>query len=148
MAVISTLINEEVEAQALLKSYLEDDATLMGMVNGIALRTRSARQLRSPFVKIDRQDASDLTTFNMHRVWSELSYLVRGVTTYADDPEWETVKAIANRIENLLAAATISGSAATVYCVRRLEPFTDETLESDNLYFHAGGIYEMYAQAV
>lgn len=141
------LINEEVAAQTLLKSTLEADSTLMGLVNGVALRSVSER-LPTPFVKIDRQDASDLTVVGMARVWSELTYLVRGITSHEQDPEWELVGAIANRIENVLQEATINGTTATVYCIRRLEPFTDETIESNTLYKHAGGIYEMYAQAL
>lgn len=141
------LINEEVAAQALLKGALEADATLMGMVNGVSLRSVSSH-LATPFVKIDRQDASDLTVVGMARVWSELTYLVRGITDHQQDPEWTLVGAIADRIENVLQEATITGTTAVVYCVRRLEPFTDETIESGDLFKHAGGIYEMYAQAL
>lgn len=142
-----TLINEEVAAQLLLKGALEADATLMGMVNGVSLRSVSTH-LQTPFVKIDRMDASDLTIIGMHRVWSEITYLVRGITTHQEDPEWSEVAEIADRIENVLSAATINGNTATIYCVRRLEPFTDETIESGDLFKHAGGIYEMYAQAL
>jgi len=144
---MATLINEEVAAQLLLKATLEADSTLMGMVEGIALRSVSDR-LPTPFVKIDRQDASDLTVVGMARVWSELTYLIRGITDHEQDPEWAVVGAIADRIENVLQEATINGTTATVYCIRRLEPFTDETIESNTLYKHAGGIYEMYAQAL
>lgn len=144
---MTALINEEVAAQALLKAALEADPTLMGMVNGISLRSVSDR-LSTPFVKIDRQDASDLVVVGMARVWSDLTYLVRGITTHQEDPEWTEVGAIADRIENVLSEAVFNGTTATVYCVRRMEPFTDETIESGDLFKHAGGIYEMYAQAL
>lgn len=132
----------------MLKGLLEADATLMGMLNGGVYLRSVPTNVATPIVKIDRQDASDLTVVGMHRVWSELTYLVRGIARYNDDPDWTTVGAIADRIENVLQEATTSSATATIYCVRRLEPFTDETTEGGNYYLHAGGIYELYSQAL
>jgi hypothetical protein len=145
---VSVSINEEVAAQLLLKDMLEADSTLMGMVNGIALRSVH-ESVAVPFVKIDRQDASDLMVINMTRVWSNLTYLVRGIDA---GPYWDDVQAIANRIDQVLHRGNGSNTTVSMYGIRRIETFTDETVEgppaSRKLYVHAGGIYELYAQAL
>ncbi|HEV8482680.1 MAG TPA: hypothetical protein VGV87_03895, partial [Blastocatellia bacterium] len=89
--------------------------------------------------------ASDLMVINMNRVWSSLTYLVRGIDA---GPYWDNVQAIANRIDQVLHRGNSSNATVSMYGIRRIESFTDETLEQNQLYVHAGGIYELYAQAL
>ena len=141
-----TLVNEEVAAQNYLVAYLSADATLMGMVGGIALRS-SWGTLKEPFVKIDRQDAADLMVVGLYRVWADLSFLIRGVDKWRGHglPDWSTVQAIADRLDVLLHDH--EQTLANVKCHSfREEPFTDETVEGGDLWLHAGGIYKLRAQ--
>lgn len=137
-----TTINEEVAAQLALKDYLEADTTLMGMINGVALRSVSSK-VPTPFVKIDRQDASDLMVINGSRVWAELTYLVRGI---AQGPDWATVQAIADQLDTILHRQAVTDAVVGIRDIIRLESFTDETIEAGELYVHAGGIYRLVAQ--
>lgn len=141
-------MNEEVAAQNYLKDLLDADTALSGMVEGVRLRTTEGT-LRTPFVKIDRQDASDLMVVSLRRVWADLSFLIRGIVhwTSGGDPDWADVQAIADRLDTLLHGH--EGTDGTVYVhAFREESFTDETIESGDLYLHAGGIYRVRAQAV
>lgn len=140
-----TLLNEEVAAQLWLKGFLEADGTLMGMLNGgVYLRT-TPTTAGLPLVKIDIQDREDLMVVEMHRIWSNITYLVRGVTR---GPDWTEVQAIANRIDQLLHRANGSSTDVNVQQVYREETFTDETVEGGDLYHHAGGIYRLLVQAI
>jgi hypothetical protein len=145
---MATLLNEEVAAQLWLLNYLQADAELAGMVNTFALKTTFERDAL-PYVKIDRQDSDDLMAIGMHRVWSDLTFLVRGITEGGGNPpDWAPVQAIANRIDAVLHRA--SGSTATIQVgeVWREEAFTDETIEGGDHYLHAGGIYRAHVYAL
>lgn len=149
-----TTINEELEAQDWLKGYLEDDGTLMGMLNGGVYFRSTPTGVRTPVVKMDRLDGNDLMVLGMHRVWADLTYLIRGVT---QGPDWSDVKEIAHQLDTLLhrtagesvAVTAPDGTAMTVYVneIFREEPFTDETTEGGNYYLHAGGVYRLRVQA-
>lgn len=141
-------INEEAAAQNYLLNRLASDTTLMGMVNGVTLRTTWGT-LRSPFVKIDRQDADDLMVVGLHRVWADLSFLVRGIEHWRGQglPDWTTVQAIADRLDTLLHDHEGEGSAVSVHSFRE-ESFTDETVEGGDLWLHAGGIYRVRARSL
>lgn len=143
-----TTINEEVSAQNYLISYLTADTTLMGMVNGVALRTTWGT-LRAPFVKIDRQDAEDLMVVGLARVWADMTFLVRGIDHWRGSglPDWTTVGLIADRLDALLHDHEQVTASLRVHSFRE-ESFTDETVEAGDLWLHAGGIYRLRAQAV
>lgn len=138
-------VNEEVAAQLAVKAYLEADSTLMGMLNGgIFYRFRLTNEAM-PIVKIDRLDAEDLMVVNGHRVWTRLTYNIRGITR---GPDWADLQDIADRLDTLLHRRTYTDPVVGLIDIIRLEPFTDETDESGTYYLHAGGIYEFTAQAV
>lgn len=143
-----TQINEEAAVQNFLVTYLSADGTLMAMVNGIALRTTWGT-LKFPAVKIDRQDGSDLMGVGTHRIWADMTFLVRGIVRWQGQgfPDWSTVRAIGDRLDVLLHSFESSDATVRVHSFRE-EPFTDETVESGDLYLHAGGIYRIRAQAV
>lgn len=141
-------MNEEASAQDYLVSYLQSDATLMDLVNSVWLRT-VPRSEPHPVVKIDRLDADDVMAIGLTRVWDDLTFLVRGTTKWEDrgNEDWSEVRAISDRIDALLHAHEAVTSELQVHSFRE-ESFTDETLESGDLYLHAGGIYRLRAHAL
>jgi hypothetical protein len=140
-------MNEEAAAQDYLVSYLSADAMLSGLVNGVW--TRSVPQSAPmPAVKIDRLDADDLYVIGLFRIWDNLTFLVRAtVENIGTPPDWSEVRAIADRLEALLHDHEEVTSEIAMHSFRE-ESFTDETIEGDKLYLHAGGIYRLRAQAV
>jgi len=143
-----TTINEEVACQNYLLGYLAADTTLMNLVNGVTLRSTWGT-LRAPFVKIDRQDAEDVMVVGLARVWADLTFLIRGVDHWTGSglPDWATVGLIADRLDALLHDHEQVTASLRVHSFRE-ESFTDETVESGDLYLHAGGVYRVRAQAV
>ena len=138
-------VNEAVVGQLAVQDYLEADATLMGLLNGgIHFRTVSVNRL-TPFVKIERLEASDLMVINGNRVWTDLLYNIRGI---ANGPDWDEVAAIANRLEQLLHKQTYTDDVVGLVDIIREEPWEDETIEDGTYYVHAGGLYRFKAQAV
>ena len=91
-------MNEEALAQDYLIGYLEADTELMGTANAVTLGVRWAR-LPRPFVKVDRLGSSDLYTVDLHRVWDDLTFLVRAVHHWEGSgaPDWTTVNTLAHR---------------------------------------------------
>lgn len=140
-------MNEEIAAQNYLMELLEADDELSGMIGGVAWRT-SWSQLKSPFVKMDRQDASDLMVVGLDRVWVDLTFLVRGVEHWrgSGQPDWGTVREISDRIDELLHDHEGTDGTVSVHVFRE-ETYTDETVEGGDLWLHAGGIYRVRAQA-
>jgi hypothetical protein len=138
-------MNEEVMAMEWVRDALEADAELAGSVNTFALRsTKTSDPL--PYIKIDRLDAHDVMGVGIFRVWNDMTLLVRGIT---QGPEWTEVKAIANRIDTVLHGARGGmNDEVVVEEIVREETFSEETVESGDLYLHAGGIYRVRAKAL
>jgi hypothetical protein len=112
-------------------------------VNTFALRsTRQDAPL--PYVKIDRLEATDLMAIGLHRVWDDLTFLVRGIT---QGPDWTTVRVIGDRIDELLHDQEDTTATLEVHSFRE-ESFTDETIEGGDYYLHVGGIYRLRARAL
>jgi hypothetical protein len=141
-------MNEEVLAQNYLTQYLGEDSTMSTLVNSVWLRSVPADEL-DPYVKIDRLDADDVMVINLHRVWADLTFLVRGITKVRDrgSVDWTDVGGIADRIDSLLHDHEDLTSTLEMHSFRE-ESFTDETIEGGNLWLHAGGIYRVRARAV
>jgi hypothetical protein len=142
-------VNEEAAAQQYLLDYLGADSTLTGLLeSGVWLRS-VPQSARFPVVKIDRQDADDLYVVGLHRVWSNLSFLVRGIIHWegSGQPDWTDVRAIGDRLDALLHDHEAVTSELQVHSFRE-EPFSDETVESGDLFLHVGGIYRVRARAV
>ncbi len=142
-------MNEEAAAQQYLLDYLSADSTLMGLLaSGVWLRS-VPQSARFPVVKIDRQDASDLMVVGLHRVWSDMSFLIRGVIhwTGSGQPDWTDVRAIGDRLDSLLHDHEAVTSELQVHSFRE-EPWSDETIEAGDLFLHVGGIYRVRARGV
>ena len=131
-----------------LVDYLSADTTLMGMVNGIFMRSVPT-SAPMPVVKLDVVERSDLMVVDLYRVWSDLGILVRAAAenTERDQPDWSEVRAIADRLDALLHKHEATTSELEIHSYRE-EPFSDETIEDSKLYLHAGGIYRVRAHAV
>lgn len=141
-------MNEEAAAADYLIDYLSSDSTLMGMINGVWLRS-TPTDVATPLVKIDRQDASDLMVVNLYRVWADLTFLVRAAVENQErgQPDWAEVRAIADRLDALLHKHEAATSDLEIHSYRE-ESYTDETIEDGKLYLHAGGIYRLRAHAI
>jgi hypothetical protein len=142
-------VNEEAAAQQYLLDYLNADSTLTAMLSsGVWLR--SVPQSSSfPAVKIDRQDSEDLMVVGLARVWANLSFLIRGIVHWrgGGQPDWTDVRAIGDRLDALLHDHEGDDGTVAVHSFRE-ESYTDETIESGDLFLHVGGIYRVRARAV
>ena len=142
-------MNEEAAAQQYLLDLLEADSTLTGMLgSGVWLRS-VPQSARFPAVKIDRMDPDDLMVVGLHRVWANLSFLVRGVVhwTGSGQPNWEDARAIGDQLDALLHDHEGQNTEVAVHSFRE-ESYTDETIESGDLFLHVGGIYRVRARAL
>ena len=141
-------VNEQAAAQQYLLDYLTADATLVAMLEGGVWTDTIGQSVRFPVVKVVKQDAADLMVVGLHRVWADLTFLVRGIVhwTGSGHPDWTTVREIADRIDTLLHDHEETTAELEVHSFRE-EAFVDETLEPD-LFLHAGGFYRVRARAV
>jgi hypothetical protein len=136
-------VNEEAAAQQWLLDTLEADTTLQGLVNYFALRS-TPQTAPLPYVKVDRLDANDVYVIGLHRVWDDLTFLVRGIT---QGPDWTTVREIGDRIDAILHDQEAQTADLEVHSFRE-ESFTDETIEAGDYYLHVGGIYRLRARSL
>lgn len=141
-------MNEEAAAADYLVDYLSADTTLAGMINGVWLRS-TPTDVATPLIKIDRMDANDLMVINLFRVWADLSFLVRAAVENRErgQPDWTEVRAISDRIDALLHDHEAATADLEIHSFRE-ESFTDETIEDNKLFLHAGGIYRLRAHAL
>ena len=142
-------MNEEAAAQEYVRARLAGDSTLMGLLQGGVFLRSTPKTARFPVVKIDRQDADDVMVVGLHRVWADLSFLVRGIVHWTGRgiPDWAAARAIGDRVDALLHDHEGSDAAVSVHSFRE-EPFTDETVEGGDLFLHVGGIYRVRARAL
>lgn len=141
-------INEQAATQQYLIDYLGADATLSGMLEGGVWSDNVAPSARFPIVKLVPQDGSDLMVVGLHRVWSDMVFLVRGIVHWRGSGhlDWTEVRAIGDRIDTLLHGHEAVTAELQVHSFRE-EPFVDETLEPDT-FLHCGGLYRVRARAV
>jgi hypothetical protein len=141
-------VNEEALAQDYLVALLEADAELMSTANAVTLSVRWAR-LPSPFVKVDRLSSSDLMVIGLHRVWDDLTFLVRAVHHWEGSgaPDWTTVNDLAHRVDALLHGHEGQTADVEVHSFRE-ESFTDALVENGELWLHSGGIYRVRCRSL
>lgn len=147
-------MNEAAAAGQYLVDYLAADTTLMALVSGV-WRKSVPQSEPFPVVKIDRLDGEDLYPVGLNRIWSDMTFLVRGIVhwTGGGQPDYTDVRAIGDRLDALLhdhednstAELTATG-LAEVHSFRE-EPFDDESVEAGDLFLHVGGIYRLRARA-
>jgi hypothetical protein len=136
----SVLLNEAAEADTWLHDYLEADASLMGMVNGVFSQFLGYADDPTPLVRFFLVEQDDLMVVNAKRVWSELVYQVEGVT---QGPDSTNVRAIGRRLDELLHRHQGDATLATVYVqeIFRRAPLFRRTVESGTEYLYSGGEY-------
>ena len=141
-------MNEEAAAQEYVRSLLDTDATMQGLVDGVWLRS-VPQSAPFPVIKIDRLDSGDLMVVGLARVWADLSFLVRGIVHWTGSglPDWSEVRAIGDRIDALLHDHEGQNTEVQVHSFRE-ETYTEETIESGDLFLHVGGIYRVRARAI
>jgi hypothetical protein len=141
-------VNEEALAQEYLVDLLEADAELMATANAVVVNVRWAR-LASPFVKVDRLGSSDLMVIGLHRVWDDLTFMVRAVHhwTGAVAPDWTTVNDLSHRIDALLHDHEGQTADLEIHSFRE-ESFTDAIVEGGDLWLHSGGIYRVRCRSL
>lgn len=141
-------MNEEAAAQEYVRALLEADTVLGGQVNGVWLRS-VAGSAPFPAIKIDRQEGIDLMVVGLHRVWASMLFLVRGIVHWkgTGQPDWTDVRFIADRIDAVLHDHEGQNAEIQVHAFRE-EPWTDETIESGDLFLHAGGMYRVRATSL
>lgn len=146
---MSTVLNEEAATQIWLRDYLEADATLSSLVNGVWIRSVPESE-PLPVVKIDKLESSDLYTVNLYRIWDDLLFLVRGISHWrgSGQQDWTEAQAIGDRIDVLLHKQSFLTSTLQLHSFRE-ESFTDEQQEpGGGLLFHCGGNYRIRAHAL
>ena len=138
-------MNEEAAALEHIRARLAADSTMQTLVTSVWLRSVPQSQA-FPVIKIDRLEANDLYVVGLKRVWDDMAFLVRGIVQWqgSGQPDWTGVRAIGDRIDTLLQKYEGSDSAVLVHSFRE-ESFTDETIESGDLFLHCGGIYRVRA---
>jgi hypothetical protein len=141
-------MNEEALAQDYLVALLEADAELMATANAVTLSVRWAR-LPSPFVKVDRLSSSDLMVIGLHRIWDDLTFLVRAVHHWEGSgaPDWSTVNDLAHRVDALLHDHEGQTADLEIHSFRE-ESFTDALVENGELWLHSGGIYRVRCRSL
>ncbi len=145
---VQVSINEAGAAGQYLVDYLGEDAPLSALVSGV-WRKSVPQSAPFPVVKIDRLSGDDLMVIGLHRVWTDMTFLVRGVVHWksSGQPDYTDVRAIGDRIDTLLHDHEANTAELEVHSFRE-EPFDDETIESSDLFLHMGGVYRLRARAV
>lgn len=141
-------MNEAAAAGQYLVDYLSADATLMSYVSGV-WRKSVPQDERFPVVKIDRLDGNDVYPVGLNRIWSDMTFLVRGIVHWrgGGQPDYTDARAIGDRLDALLHDYEGSNSEIEVHAFRE-EPFDDETIEAGDLFLHVGGTYRLRARAL
>ena len=95
-------------------------------------------------------DRADSMVVGLHRIWADMTLLVRGVMQHADYGmalDYTQIQPIADRIDTLLHDHEEVTASLAVHSFSE-ESYSDETLEGGKPYMHAGGIFRLRARAV
>lgn len=133
-----------------LVTYLEADATLMGMLNGGVEPEVIAGTDLGPLVRVDRLDGDDLMVVGPNRVWVDTTYHVRGVMQWRGGgrPDRTTINAIGDRLDTLLHAHEATSGDYQFHMFRE-EPTPQPAVvePGGELWLQSGGIYRIRANA-
>lgn len=137
-------------AEAWLYSTLAADSALAAVVGTRIYNTRRPTGSAFPLVIFQHQGGRDLTMLGAVRVWSQLTYLVRGIVEVFDANEQGSfegsAKTIADRIDAVLHGKSGTNGSGTVYtCVRDQTFQLVETVDGRQ-FRHLGGIYMIHAR--
>lgn len=98
-----------------------------------------------PYVVYQFQGGADLDTQRVARVWADLVYLVKAVTTGSS---FAAIRAIADAIDaRLHGASGATADAAVDACVRE-QPFQLTEADGGVNYRHLGGVYRLKVRAL
>jgi hypothetical protein len=136
-------------AETWLYATLTGDATLTGLVGARVYNTRRPADGAMPCVVFQLQASGDVMVVGAVRVWSRLTYVVRGIAEPVPPSYEGTLKSIAGRIDALLHGKSGSNGAGTVWSCVRVRPFqmaeTPPQLGGRE-FRHLGGVYEIQAR--
>lgn len=147
---MSTVATEEDALTDWLIGYLEADTTLTAMLNGDGHGNTVAPEGKwgtaaSPFIRIDRLDANDLWVINLHRVWVDTLWHVRGVLHWRGSgrPDRLEINAIGARIDTLLHDHEATTATHHIHSFRE-EPTPEPAVTiGGDLWLQAGGLYRL-----
>ena len=134
-----------------LVDYLEDDSTLMSMLNGDVAPEVFQDSTASPFVRIDRLSGNDLMVVGMERVWTDSTYHIRGVEHWKGSgrPDRTNVNEIGARLDALLHEHEALTSTHQIHCFREeAEPIPASIEPNGELWLQSGGIYRLRCAAL
>lgn len=140
-------MSEIYTADRWINETLRADAPLMGYANNnvwadVIPQTDPPKQ--PPYVLFQLQAATDLGVVGGIRVWSNMLYLVRGITETGGLTG--TPLALANRIDALLHNAAGSNVNGVIFSSVREQPFKLAEIVDGRTFRHLGGMYRIFAR--
>jgi hypothetical protein len=141
-------------AETWIYGTLAGDATLAGLVGARIYNTRrpsdGALGLGAlPCVVFQLQASNDLMVVGATRVWSRLTYVVRGIGEPLPPSYEGTLRSVADRIDALLHGKSGSSGAGVVWSCVRVRPFQMAEVPpalGGREFRHLGGVYEVQAR--
>ena len=133
---------EELEMGRWIRSVVQNDATLMGMVSG-AWPELIPNDAKLPAIRYDYISGSDLMVVNGERIMTTCIYRI--VVTVKSASPSSIVAAVVRMDELFQRAAGLTPNLLVLSCVRQ-EPFHFTEVQNQDVYTHAGGLYQVQAQ--
>lgn len=136
--------NEKLWTDAWIVAYLEADATLTGLMNGVYSEL-IPQEIALPAIRFHLQGPNyDVKGVSAGRIMSRLRYLVVAV---GEGESFGPLVPIADRIDELLTDAQGSNSGVNILSVERVEPWTMVEVVDGVHWRHAGGLYDFVVQS-
>lgn len=136
---------ETARAYEWLYSVLAGDAMLNGYVSGRVYRRLAPEGAAMPYVVFQFQSGHDVQAAGPYRVMSQLVCVVKIVGQASTYP---TLKAIVDRVDALLQAASGMATDGRVLACMRETPIDYEEIDAGVRYQHLGGQYRLYVQPI
>lgn len=131
--------------------YLEADAALMALCNGLVSPEVFQDTTASPFVRVDRLDGNDLMVIGLYRVWTDTTYHIRGVFHWRGSgrPDRTDVNSIGARLDALLHDHEAATATHEIHSFREeAEPNPSVIEANGELWLQSGGIYRLRVHAL
>ncbi len=129
-----------------LYATLHGDATIVAAVGDRIYADVAPLDAAYPFIVYNLRSAQDVAGVGAQRILSQLDYQVKAI---AQGASYQPIKAIAQRIDELLHRKSGTTTDGTVITAVRLEPvrYPETDAQSGVQYKHLGGIYRLQAQS-
>lgn len=98
-----------------------------------------------PYVIYQMQSAVGLRTIGVHRVWSNMLFLIRGVVE--GNSYGGASKTMADRIDAVMHAASGTNVDGVMHACVWQSPFRLPEVTDGKIYLHAGSMFRIYARA-